>query len=637
MRVAYVDGRRLRQALIAAERIIVAERVALNRINVFPVPDGDTGSNLAITLRSIIDRIRGGGERRIFRVARDAADAAVIGGRGNSGMLLAQFLLGFADALDGRERVGGAELVAAIRGGSERLERAMEAPAEGTMVTVARDVARAGEMVVVRDRNFSSPREADPEDAGHTAIDILDLLVCLVAEARVSLERTPDLLPVLRRAGVVDAGARGFVLLLEGTLGVIEGMVPGASGQDGIGRVPGVRSVHPDHAPATEPMEPVAASGRFCTEALVRGENLPDEATIRHRLRGKGDSLIASRTGNALKVHIHTDDPGEVFALLEACGRLVTRKAEDLRAQSAMASRAFAGEASLVRRPLGIVTDTACDLPDDVLRAHGIRLVPLEIVSGDRTFRDREELSAEEFHEALRTGSADFTTSQPSVGAFLETFGEAALDAEALIVLTLGSTLSGTIRSAEAARAMFDGAEVRVVDSRGISVLQGLLALKAAELAEAGASPEDVVRKLEWVRPRSGILLAVDRFDRLRASGRVGPGVARVGTGLGLKPILFVAPDGRVVRATQAFGRKRVLRALMKALGERLPSDVARFRFGVAHVGAPDRAAEVVSEIESLWEVRVELPGVPASPAIANHVGIGAIAIAFIPEDRPGS
>ena len=172
------------------------------------------------------------------------------------------------------------------------------------------------------------------------------------------------------------------------------------------------------------------------------------------------------RTGNALKVHIHTDEPNRVFELLGHMGRLITRKAEDLAAQREVLERAAAEGNQLVRRPLDVVTDSACDLPEEVVRTHGIRIVPLELIAGDRTYRDRVDISAEEFAWSMESDEAHLTTSQPSPGAFLEGFRDAAADAEKLVVVTLGSGLSGTFGSAEAAARTLEDTPVHLMDSQ---------------------------------------------------------------------------------------------------------------------------------------------------------------------------
>lgn len=628
MEISYVDGPRLRRSLLAAGEYARLRRADLNRINVFPVPDGDTGTNLALTVGAISDELRRSRHQGVSEVAREAARAAVLGARGNCGMMLSHFLLGFADCIEGRTRIGAGELAEAFQAGAERLQDALERPVEGTILTVVRDTARAATRA--------------------STVDVAALMTEVVERARESLARTPDLLPVLRKAGVVDAGAKGFVHLLEGVVAYMRGdaELPDASGEDvrergADGRGAVGMGVEVDGEPAGVDDGWAAAradfpdehgSGRFCTEALVRGPDLPDQASVRDRLRDRGDSLIVIRTEDALKVHLHTDEPEEVFADLRTLGRLVTHKAEDLRAQHRSMERAAKRHVRLARRPVGIVTDSGCDLPDEVIRAHGIRVVPLQLVDGDRTYRDREDLTAEAFARRMAEDEELPTTSQPPPGDFLEAFEDAAGDAEELVAVILASALSGTHASAEAVAGLVEEATVHVVDSRGASLLQGLLVLKAAELAESGAPPGRIVEELDRIRGQSGILFTVDRFDRLRASGRVGKGTAWLGSLLGVKPIFALDSEGSVSREGLSLGRKRVLPAVMRRLEETIPDGAERVRFGVVHVGCPDTVEEVSAALHDRWG-EVEVLTGSATPVIATHIGLGAWAVAYLVED----
>jgi len=606
MRISYIDGPRLRRSLLAACEYTQQHRRELNRINVFPVPDGDTGTNLALTTQAIADHLRRNVDREVYAVANEAAQAAILGARGNAGMMLSHFLLGFADELRGKVRISAQEFGDALKAGVDRLQQAIPKPVEGTILTVMRDTAVAS--VEARAQDFHQ------------------LMAYLAEKAAASVERTPELLPALKNAGVVDAGGKGFFHLLEGVVRYINGDPVVALDAPDTFRE-GVSAV--GHAEYSVEV----GQFRYCTEGLVRGPELPSEAAVQEQLGPLGDSLIVIRSGEVLKVHIHTDEPESVFAYLKTVGTLVTHKAEDMEAQHASAQRAAKeGHVTLARRPVGIVTDSAHDLPEEVLRAHGIKVVPLILIRGEQSLRDGVDITAEEFHGALREGGDLPTTSQPSPGAFLEAYGQAAEEAEEVLAVVIGSNLSGTYKSAEAAAQHFKGAKVHLADSLGASLLQGLLVLKAAELAELGWEPAAIVDELRRIRLRSGIFLTVDSLDRLLASGRVGRGKAWIATALGLKPILSVPTDGRpVVPAGKAFGRKRVLPAVLGLLRDRIPSGVKKVRFGVTHVGCPEVISQVTEALRQEYG-DVEIITGPATPVLATHTGIGAWALAFMVE-----
>lgn len=605
MQIRYLDGPRLRRALLAACEHARRQRAELNRINVFPVPDGDTGTNLALTVQAVADHLRRTEDVAAHRIAHVAAEGAVLGARGNCGMMLSHFLLGFADALDSRPRIGTAEFGVAMGAGFTKLYAALERPVEGTILTVMRDVA-------------SSARAWEGED-------FVPLVADLVETARRSLATTPDLLPALKQAGVVDAGAKGFVSLIEGVHLLLTGDLDGSAQPPEEGGLASVveRSEYPS---ADEHF-------RFCTEALVRGADLPGQDVVREALRGAGDSLIVIRAAGVLKIHVHTDDPERVFEYLRGLGTLVTHKAEDMHAQHAVVSEAAGTHVLLARRPVSVLTDSACDLSEEIVRAHGIHVAPMALVEGERTYRDGIDITATEFHERLRSQAALPTTSQPSPQAFLDTIALAFEEGEAVVGVLVGSALSGTLGSAEAAASRVKDGEVHLVDSHAASLLQGLLVLKAVELAELGRRPEEIVREIERVRAQSGLLFTVASLDRLLASGRVGRGRALVGRMLDLKPILSLGTDGRVASVGRAVGVERARIALLRAVRQAIPASAGRVRFGIVHVGVPELAAHIERELRSAYGADTEILTAPATPVIATHIGIGAWGVAYMVED----
>lgn len=604
MQISYVDGPRFRRALLAACEYAQQQRGLLNRINVFPVPDGDTGTNLALTLQAISDQIRANRDRSISVVAEQAAQAAVLGARGNCGMMLSHFLLGFATKVKGEGRIDANHFAGAMAAGVQNLHEALDQPVEGTILTVMRDSATAAE--------------------GAPTSDFAPLLEQILIRAQQSLDRTPELLPILKSAGVVDAGAKGFVSLLEGIVLFLNG--------DPIVAPMDIDFTDSDAVLSSVELPEQTERYRFCTEALVRGDDLPDQSDVRDVLRDRGDSLIAIRTGDILKIHIHTDDPEEVFSYLRKLGTLATHKAEDMKAQYAAIGAAAKAHVSLVRRPVGIVTDSAADLPEEVIRAHGIQVVPLMLVTQDGVLRDGVDITAAEFHEWLVEDRVLPTTSQPPPGAFKDGFERCAQDSERVVSVVLASGLSGTFQSAEAAAGLIDDIPVDLMDSQGVSLLQGLLVLKAAELAESGMDPAEIVAELERIRDQSGLLFTLDTFDRLVASGRVSRGRAWLGTVLKVKPILEVTREGKLVAVGKALGRERVLQSIMDFLVARVPTEAERVRFGVIHVGCPEMLEIVSSAIRRIWP-DTEILTAPATPVVSTHLGLGTWGVAFMVED----
>lgn len=579
---------------------MAAGRDELNRINVFPVPDGDTGTNMCLTLRAVAGALRdlggddGGAPLPLPYVAETMAQASVRGARGNSGMMLSQFLLGFREGIGQRLRASAADLAAAIAVGFERLRASLDEPVEGTILTVVREAA-----------DEASHARGEP--------DLRVFMSRIVNRAEVALQRTPDLLAALKSAGVVDAGAKGFVRLLDGVKRLIE---EGHIAEGAVDRL-GASS----NAAAQADVES-DRDYRYCTELMVRSPTLPDPAAVRKALRAHGGSIVVLSTGDLLKAHVHTDAPDGVFQLASTWGTLESTKADDMRAQH---------QALQTRRPIAFVSDTACDLPDELVLQYDVGLVPTQLIVEERAYRDRLELTSGEFFRRLRAG-LDASTSQPTPQAFTDAYQDAARTGDHVIAVVLSSALSGTHANAEAAARRFDPARVTVVDSRTASLGEGLLVVRGVELAAAGWQPDAIVRELQRVRAQSGGFFTVDNFERLVRSGRLGRGRAWIGTKLNLKPVMALTMEGKIEPVGRARGRDGARKRLLELLDRALTPRPRALRLGVAHGDIPDFADALRAELVARYRP-MQCLVTPITPVIAAHSGLGAWGVFYQNED----
>ena len=595
--ISYFDGSRLRRSLLAAADWVAAGRDELNRLNVFPVPDGDTGTNMCLTLRAVAQALRaldGAEPLPLPRVTETMAQASVRGARGNSGMMLSQFLLGFQEGLGARLRASAADLARAIGCGFDRLHASLDEPVEGTILTVAREAADEAGLA-----------RAEP--------DLRVFMVRLVRRAEAALARTPDLLAALKTAGVVDAGAKGFVRLLEGVKRLIE---------DGHVAEGAVDRLAPSPNAAAQAEVAADRDYRFCTEVMVRGTALPPAAEVRRALRAFGGSVVVLQTGDLLKAHVHTDTPEAVFQIGAGWGTVEYTKADDMRAQH---------QALQTRRPIAFVSDTACDIPDELVVQYDIGLVPTQLIVDERAYRDRLELTSAEFFQRLRAG-LDATTSQPTPQAFADGYADAARAADHVIAVVVSRALSGTCANAEAAARRFNGGRVTVVNSRSASLGEGMLVLRGIELAAAGWAPETIARELERVRGQSGGFFTVDNFDRLVRSGRVGRGRAWLGTKLNLKPVMAVTRDGLIEPAARVRGAAAARRRILELVGRALGGDPREVRLGVVHGDIPEFAEQLRAELVARYRPKQCLVA-PITPVIAAHAGVGAWGVFYQVED----
>jgi DAK2 domain fusion protein YloV len=272
-----------RGALLALER----NRRRLDDLNVYPVPDGDTGTNLTLTVRHAVEQIQDTDAPDLATLAREVTRAALMGARGNSGVILSQIVRGFAEVVATAERFDGATLARAFRSASDAAYAAVTKPVEGTMLTVIREMAEEAE--------------------AHADAAVRELIAAVVRRGADAVERTPELLDVLRNAGVVDAGGAGLLEIVRGIAAVVAGEpVPEAPIEQELS----LAAVHQE-----------LSRYRYCTVFVVEGDSL-DRAALQAKLEPLGDSLLVVGDETALKVHVHTDEPGVALALGTAVGTL---------------------------------------------------------------------------------------------------------------------------------------------------------------------------------------------------------------------------------------------------------------------------------------------------------------------------
>jgi hypothetical protein len=591
VKIRYLDGRRFRRAVLAGIKWLQSKREHLNAINVYPVPDADTGTNMSLTMASAAEGLRNSKDRSIHTATRGLAERAIMGSQGNSGAILAQFFQGLSDGLHGKFRITTQDFASAVERGKQAAYSALSQPREGTILTVIKDWCNA---------------IAERKDVSD---DFAVLLREALTEARASVLRTPDQLAILKEHGVVDAGAQGFVNLLEGITEYVE--------------TGSVRTLNFEAILEPEPFvfahAPVDIHHRFCTECMVEASGV-SRAAVEAVLAPLGESIVIVSGERVLKVHIHTDEPDAVFEAMEAFGPLVKRKRQDMQVQH---EEAVADTASAA-----IVADTACDLPEAYLLENRIAVVPLRVNFGDQVFLDRVEISPEEFMRKCQMSPIHPKTSQPAVGDYLKVFGEASAGGKDVIVVCLAGGLSGTLNAAKTAASQFKGALVHVVDSCSLSVGQGLLVQQARELARDGMKPALIAARLDEIKRQLAFFVSLRSLEFARRGGRVSLAASAVSRILNLKPVLGFDPEGKAYRAAVAFGSRGV-EAKVLDLARKEWSRYTKFRVAVAHAAAPAVARGYRDRIRELTGLS-EVPVMEVSAVLAAHAGPGAAGIAVL-------
>lgn len=303
--VVLLSGDDLRNMFLQGTMYFEKHKEAINDLNVFPVPDGDTGTNMALTLQAASRELHGASNSSVGEISRIAARSALMGARGNSGVILSQLFQGIARGLAGKEEARLNELGRAFQYGIVYAYNAVSRPVEGTILTVAREIAR-GSRNAIQDN-----------------INMVELLGVAIASGKKALERTPDLLPVLKEAGVVDAGGLGLIVFLEGCL---NSLAEHSAAELSIINISPKKEMVEENINLQEEFD---KRFPYCTELIIKGDNL-SLAFLRAKLETMGDSLLVAGDTDVIKVHIHTGNPGSVLEACLACGSIHDIKIDNM-------------------------------------------------------------------------------------------------------------------------------------------------------------------------------------------------------------------------------------------------------------------------------------------------------------------
>ena len=605
--VLYLDGTRLARALKAGIARVLNDADYLNKINVFPVPDGDTGTNLVLTLRSVLAALAGHKERNLGRTIELVADSSLDGARGNSGAILAQFFHGLSDGASGVSRWCTDNFSKAVQRGAQYAREAMGEPLEGTIISVIDAFADE----IIKQAAMAGGR------------DFAQVLERGLDRARTALANTPNQLEVLRKAGVVDAGAKGFVDLLEGVTDFVLNGSPRDSLDQPLPKVP-------THEITFAGMEEVDLTHRYCTECVIVGDQL-DRRKIHESLAGIGSSMVIAGLRTRIRVHIHVNDPNTVFEIAARHGEVHSTKADDMLQQQRSASRKG--------RRVVVVTDSAADLPDEVLEKLGIHMIPVRLHFGDRSFLDKMSLSHDEFYEELRTNPIHPQTSQPAPGDLRRMFEFLAGHFEHVVSLHVTGKASGTFQASQSATSRLHAPEkVTPMDSMNASAGQGLVAMYAAELAATGAGPEEVIAGVTRIIPLTRTYALLGNLEYAVKGGRVAASKKRIADLLRATPVLELGKGGSIDVGGMFFGRKNRLAKFVRFIKRRL--DMSQdSRVLIAQAQCEDEAKELESMLREALPNIQDLQITQLGTAIGVHGGAGTLVVAIqtghqLPEEK---
>jgi len=571
-------------------------RKYLNSINVFPVADGDTGSNLVVTLRAMVDKTS---RKTAFNsMLHEISQTGLANARGNSGIIFAAYVNAMAVEAGPFEKIGLSDFALIANRAVKGMYQAIDQPVEGTIISVIKDWAT---FLVQNHQHYQG------------FLEFLRDSQQIVAQ---SLEHTKEQLELLRKNNVVDSGAAGFLFFVQG-----------------INRFLASESLH-----VSQPVEDELVVEnvdhhqvekilfRYCTTITVEIETGMSDSgfvdRVKADLREFGDSLLVTTMERKLKIHIHTNTPELVVERLRKWGRIIDQIVDDMELQNRIINQRIS--------PIGILTDSIADLSGELVLAQQIPVLPLGLLLDDLIYLDKTTIRLQQLFQRMKTTAHHPTSSQPEPGRISQYLQWAADQFESLIVITVSSKMSGTHAALEkeANRLQAMGKRITVIDSLLNSGAQGLIVKAAVEARSQGLDHDQIATLVQERIAKSKIYVCLNTLEFAAKGGRVPNTVGKIGNMLGVRPIMSIDEAGKGIAFGAAFSQKGITSRIMKLVDEALQSGGIE-DYCIVH------ADNLALALEYKDLLRSKIGKEPAfiteiSSVVAIHSGPGSVAVCFI-------
>ncbi len=561
----------------------------INKINVFPVPDQDTGNNMAKTLSGVKEAIENRDFKDLDEISEATLDGALTAAQGNAGVIYVGFLAGFLPILN-KNPVDAKKLAVAFEKGAARARQSIQNPKEGTILDV----------IDATTQTFK--KEAEQEK------DLVKIFKTAVEKAKEALLATREKMEIFRRANVVDAGGLAYLMILESHLEALEGEK---------------REEKKEERPSEKVRRFIQTlSYRYEVVSLIKNPRL-EEKTIREKLKNLGDSLDIVQIGDKTKIHIHTDSPDEVKKIMREAGQILSLREEDM-------AKEVVGEESIRKVSIGIVTEEVADLPSKVTERYQIETVPLVV-----DWPEGEKLPGENIYqrmrEADRRGMKAFPkTSQASPKSYLGAFRKQLQKFDKVLCLTITSKVSGCYNSACQAKDMLKEEEkgrVYILDTLQAAASQALLVLRAIELIQEQREINEVLDELKSLIPKTHLWVILEDPKWLEAGGRASKSQAnwvRRMKKINLHPLITIK-DGLVAKGGVIFA-KDMAEALFKKISKESQKARKQGKKIRVIIGQADNLEGIEKLRKMLKEIKAEVPFISlASPVVCAHTGPGTL------------
>lgn len=605
-----IDAITFKRMIIESVSLLKERHEYLNTINVFPVPDGDTGSNMLYTMMGVKNSLEAISDDSFKTICREMVKTILLSARGNSGVILSEYFKGFMTEIESTHVVTGNKLVKAFGSGYDYAWQALEDPQSGTILDVFVAAAKGAELALKDTK------------------DIVQILDMALEYSLIALEKTRDIQPQMRKARVVDAGGAGFICLLEGFRAGITGISP-------------ILSENLVHKPAELQEEELQFS--YCAEAVLMEFNTSRDEIWR-RIENLGNSIHIVDDCSILKLHIHTNRPEVVERICREMGTIKEWKVDDLRLMQKQYLKNIQTSRSTDNTPvseilrsnakkrIAIVTDRSSDLPNDLLQHNPIIMVDIPVtLSSDPTDLSEKNSLKEFYYKMANEKNFVPLTAQPNVEQFIEAYKKALDLADTVFCISISSGLSGAYNNAIQAKIKLGSDRVNVIDSHTVSLGMAMLIKSAFDIHREKESCLETLIDLHTMRDRMEQYFVVDNIKYLARGGRLSKGKSFLGQVLHVNPLLQIK-DGCIKetgkKAYFTDPEKQVLmlaRQTQKAIAER---DLI-FLY-IVHADAEDKALQLKEQLESNTNVPKDLIQIAEiGMVLGAHLGPGAVAVCW--------
>ncbi|MCB1145282.1 MAG: DegV family EDD domain-containing protein [Leptospiraceae bacterium] len=564
----------------------------VNAINVFPVADGDTGTNMYATLQGAIIPVRPVAD--LSTTLQKMAEGAVLSSRGNSGAILAQNFASMAKYLKDFAEAKTSELAHAWAKGAAEAEKGLQNPIPGTIL----DAMKSWAQFLIK--------------AIETEIDLPSLFRGALPVLRTAVEKTQETMPLLARSKVVDAGAEGFFHFIAGFTNYI--LNPSSVNLQEVSVPEEDFHLHP-----TEELDKIEF--RYCTEAVLKTHG-DVQVDLSGLMKKYGDSYARAATGSFIKFHVHTNEPEMLFQELFTMGEILNPKAEDMKAQAAV---------HLHRKTkTAIVVDSSCDIPAQIIEEAQIFTVPVNLMFGQSQFLDKITITTEHFYKLAEKADVYPTTSQPNASAFENTYRYLLSYYDEIVSIHISENLSGTINSARVAAQNIDAKRIKIFDSKNLSSSFGLLVYDLVKNSKPDWNASTILQYLESRVSRVKLMVAVKSMKYMMRSGRVKFAAGMIARTLNLTPIVSLDENGKSKAMGKGFSQNSNIRKIIRHCINIKETNGIRY-FAVGHAHDPELAIKVADELNN--KLGIECTYImDIAPVIGLHAGKGSLSVAFMTE-----